>query len=84
VYVSVDMDIGARNALAGVRFLDRQGLSEPQLFRLLDYLDVLFQRGVKLAGLDLTEFNPRRAGRDSTYQIAAAIIKKLLAARPPS
>ncbi len=80
LYVSVDMDIGARNALDGVRFLDRQGLNEPQLFRLIGYLRDILDRGVKLAGLDLTEFNPRKAGLDQTYPIAAQIIKNLLAA----
>ncbi len=79
LYVSVDMDIGARNALEGVRFLDRQGLDEPQFFRLIGYLREVLDRGVKLAGLDLTEFNPRKAGLDQTYPIAAQIIKQLLA-----
>ncbi|MBI5583699.1 MAG: arginase family protein [Deltaproteobacteria bacterium] len=78
LYISVDMDIGARNALEGVRFLDRQGLSEPQLFRLIDHLKAVLKKGIKLAGLDLTEFNPRSPGRESTYRIAAEIIKKLL------
>jgi len=80
LYVSVDMDIGARNALEGVRFLDRQGLNEPQLLRLIGYLREVLDRGVKLAGLDLTEFNPRQAGLDQTYPIAAQIIKNLLPA----
>jgi arginase family enzyme len=78
LYISVDMDIGARNALEGVRFLDRLGLDEPQILRLADYLSDLLRRGVQLAGLDLTEFNPRRAGRDRTYLLAARIIQKLL------
>lgn len=79
LYVSVDMDIGARNALEGVRFLDRQGLNEPQLFRLIGYLREVLDRGVRLAGLDLTEFNPRKASLDQTYPIAARIIKNLVA-----
>ncbi len=79
LYISVDMDIGARNALDGVRFLDRQGLNEPQLFRLIGYLREVLDRGVKLAGLDLNEFNPRKAGLDQTYPIAARIIKNLVA-----
>lgn len=81
LYVSVDMDIGARNALEGVRFLDRQGLNETQLFRLIGYLREVLDSGVKLAGLDLTEFNPRKAGLDQTYPLAAKIIKQLLAGR---
>lgn len=78
VYISVDMDIGARNALQGVRFLDRRGLDEPQLFRVIGYLNEVLKRGVRLAGLDLTEFNPRQAGQDRTYPLAAQIIRKLL------
>lgn len=78
LYVSVDMDIGARNALEGVRFLDRPGLNEPQLFRVIDHLAGLLTKGTKLAGLDLTEFNPRRAGQDATYRIASEIIEKFL------
>jgi len=78
LYISIDLDIGAGNALQGVRFLDRQGLNEPQLFRVVGYLRDLLGRGMKLAGLDLTEINARQAGQDQTYRIAADIIKKLL------
>jgi arginase family enzyme len=81
LYISVDLDIGARNALEGVRFLDRQGLNAPQLFRLIGYLREVLDSGVKLAGLDLTEFNPRKAGLDQTYPLAARLIKQLLAGR---
>jgi arginase family enzyme len=79
IYISVDMDIGAGNALQGVRFLDRRGLDEAQLFRLIGYLSAIVKRGVRLVGLDLTEFNPRQAGQDRTYPLAAQIIRKLLA-----
>lgn len=79
LYLSVDMDIGAGNALEGVRFLDRTGLNEPQLFRVIETLADVLTNKVQLAGLDLAEFNPRRAGRDSTYRIAAEIVKKMVA-----
>jgi arginase family enzyme len=78
IYLSIDMDIGARNALEGVRYLDRQGLSVPQLMRLIGYVKEVLKRGVQLAGIDLCEFNPRKAGQDSTYRIAADMIKLLL------
>jgi arginase family enzyme len=78
VYLSIDMDIGARNALEGVRYLDRQGLSGPQLMRLINTIKEVLKRGVQLAGMDLCEFNPRKAGQDSSYRIAADMIKIIL------
>ena len=84
VYISIDLDIGARNGVEAVRFLEREGLNERQIYRLVDLLRSLFSRGIRLAGMDLTEINPRKAGahlttgRDQTYRIAANIIKKLL------
>jgi arginase family enzyme len=84
VYISIDLDVGARNGIEGVRFLDRQGLNERQIYRIVDFLKGLLSKGVRLAGMDLTEINPRRAGgyhpagEDQTYRIAANIIEKLL------
>ena len=84
VYISIDLDIGARNGIEGVRFLERQGLNERQIYRIVDSLRDLLLRGVQLAGMDLAEINPRKAGRyhhtgeDQTYRIAVNIIKKLL------
>jgi arginase family enzyme len=78
------LDIGARNGIEGVRFLERQGLNERQIYRIVDFLRDLLLKGVQLAGMDLTEINPRKAGRDhhtgedQTYRIAANIIEKLL------
>jgi arginase family enzyme len=84
VYISIDLDIGARNGIEGVRFLERQGLNERQIYRIVDSLKSLLSNKVQLAGMDLTEINPRRAGgrhltgEDQTYRIAANVIKKLL------
>jgi arginase family enzyme len=83
LYVSVDMDIGARNALEGVRFLDRQGLNETQLFRLIGHLREVLARGTQLVGIDLTEFNPRSPDRENTYRIATRLVKSLLAGALP-
>lgn len=78
VYVSIDMDIGADNALEGVRFHNRRGISEKQIYRLADALRKRIQDGAELAGMDLCEFNPRRAGGpDGTYRIAANLIAKI-------
>ncbi len=84
VYISVDMDIGARNALEGVRFRDRRGLQEKQIYRIAEAVRSLFSRHVRLVGLDITEINPRRAGgmlssgEDRTYRIAANLIEKIV------
>ena len=84
VYISIDLDIGARNGMEGVRFLERQGLNERQIYRIVDSLRDLLTKGTRLAGIDLTEINPRKAGRidatgeDRTYRIAANIVKKFL------
>jgi arginase family enzyme len=84
VYISIDLDIGARNGVEAVRFLERQGLNERQIYRIIDALKGLLSHGIQLAGMDISEINPRKAGRpqpggkDQTYQIAANIIKLLL------
>jgi arginase family enzyme len=84
VYLSFDLDIGARNGVEGVRFLERQGLNERQIYRLVDFFREPLSKGIRLAGMDLTEINARRAGgfsptgQDKTYEIAANIIRKLL------
>jgi arginase family enzyme len=85
VYISIDMDIGARNAVEGVRFLERQGLNEAQIYQWVEALRGILSRGIRLAGMDLSEMNPRKAGQalpgdgiDRTYRIAANILKRLL------
>lgn len=78
VYVSIDMDVGARNALEGVRFTERQGLSAPQIFAAARQIKTVLERGVSLAGIDLCEFNPRLMGPgEPTYRIAADLVKLL-------
>ena len=82
-YVSIDMDIGARNALNGVRFRNWQGLSETQIYRLVDTICQAGKSEVQIVGMDITEINPRIAGRkwgntvDRTYQIAASLVKRI-------
>lgn len=84
VYVSIDMDIGARNAVEGVRFKNRQGLSEAHLYRLMDAVVQTGGKELQLVGLDITEIDFRTAGmrlpsgQDKTYEIAANIIKKIV------
>ena len=82
-YVSVDMDIGSRNALDGVRLRNWQGLSEAQIYRLVDTICRAGKSEVQIVGMDITEINPRVAGRqwdesqDRTYQIAASLVKRI-------
>lgn len=84
VYISIDLDIGAKNGLEGVRFLERQGLNERQIYRVVEYLKDGLSNKVQLVGMDLTEINVRKAGRhhpsgdDPTYRIGANLIKTLL------
>jgi arginase family enzyme len=83
VYVSIDMDIGANNALEGVRFRNWKGLDEAKIYKIADDLSRLFSDSIHLAGMDICEIDPRRAGisgpsdKDQTYEIAANLIKKI-------
>ena len=83
VYLSIDMDIGARNALNGVRFLNRQGINEKQIYSILDHIENIVLESVELIGFDVMEFNPRKAnsefsqGKDRTYEIAKNIVHRL-------
>ena len=83
LYVSIDMDIGAGNALDGVRFRNWQGINEKQIYSIADLLKEILSKGIRLVGMDLAEFNPRRAnpgyltGNDRTYRIASNLIRKL-------
>ena len=83
MYVSVDMDVGAGNALSGVRFTNRRGLNEKQIYRISELLHERLAGGVNLIGMDLAEFNPRSIdpssdpSGDRTYRISANLIRKL-------
>ena len=81
-YLSVDMDIGARNAVEGVRFKNWKGLQEKQIYRLMDAVAGARGTDVQLVGMDITEIDPRQAGAsfgdtgDRTYSVAANLIEK--------
>jgi len=89
VYLSIDMDIGSRNALNGVRFRNWQGLSEAQLFRLSSTVWKAGGSQLQLVGMDLSEIDPRRAGQpletgqDATYRIAAGLVRQFAFGLPP-
>jgi len=83
VYVSIDMDIGANTALEGVRFRNWKGLDESKIYKIADTVKNIFSDSIHLAGMDICEIDPRRAGLsypsgiDQTYKIAANLIKKI-------
>lgn len=78
IYISIDMDIGACNALEAVRFRNRRGLNEVEIYSIADHLQKLLSRGINLAGMDISEINPRKAIKgDRTYRIASRLIWKL-------
>ena len=83
IYVSIDMDIGARNALEGVRFRNWKGLAEKQIYKVIGLICDFVAKDVQLAGMDITEINPRIAGsrftsgQDRTYRIATNLIKRV-------
>lgn len=86
VYVSVDLDVGSGAALQGVRFREREGLPPAALESLAGSLGRLVHT-VELAGLDVSELNPRTAGPgplapdDCTYDFACLFLEALLGER---
>jgi arginase family enzyme len=83
LYLSIDMDIGAGNATRAVRFRERTGLNERQIMALVRQAASCLSSGIRLAGLDLCEFNPREpslaegTGKDRAFEIAASIIEEM-------
>jgi arginase family enzyme len=83
VYLSVDMDIGSRNAVEAVRFRDWKGLNSKQIFSLANTIASQLSEERRLVGMDITEIDPRKAGQhfpsgqDRTYEMAAQLIQKV-------
>ena len=83
VYVSLDLDVGARKSLDGVRFREREGLGRARLEAVIASVGRLVDR-VELVGLDVSEINPRKAGpgtmapEDATYDVACLFLETLL------
>ena len=78
-YLSIDLDVGSRNALNGARFNDYAGLYEHTIYDLVKAISKSVKG--KLVGFDLMEMDVFNAGAkmgdsiDRTYQIAAKIIQ---------
>ena len=84
VYVSVDIDIGSRQALTGARFLDYLGLEESEIYRILDGLNKYAKdRKIEIVGADVMEIDQSKAGQkfgksyDKTYDITLEVIKRI-------
>ena len=84
VYVSVDIDIGSRQALTGARFLDYLGLEESEIYRILDGLNKYAkEKKIEIVGADVMEIDQSKAGHrfgknyDKTYDISLEVIKKI-------
>jgi len=78
LYVSIDIDVGANNALRGARFLDYDGLSEGAIYGIIMELKKQVKRRFQLVGFDIMEIDVFKASSDRTYQIEMNITKRLL------
>lgn len=84
IYLSIDIDIGAKAALRGARFLDYEGLNEEEIYRLIKLVRDRVGRESGLLGFDILETDVYEAGskrggsEDRTYQIEVNIVKLLL------
>lgn len=84
VYVSVDIDVGARAAIFGARFLELKGLNENEIYKIVSDIKNIVLDDTELIGLDIMETDVHKAGKkyegkvDRTYQIETNIIKRLI------
>lgn len=84
VYISVDIDIGSRQALNGARFLDYLGLEESEIYRILDgIVKYSKEKRIEIVGADVMEIDQSKAGQkfgknyDKTYDITLEVIKRI-------
>ncbi|NPV50843.1 MAG: hypothetical protein HPY60_06580 [Candidatus Methanofastidiosum sp.] len=84
IYVSVDIDIGSRQALTGARFLDYLGLEESEIYRILDGVNKYAkEKNIEIVGADVMEIDQSKAGQkfgknyDKTYDISLEVINRI-------
>ncbi len=84
LYVSVDIDIGSRQALNGARFLDYLGLNESEIYKILDKLNkYVKEQNIEIVGADVMEIDQLKAGKkigkktDKTYDITLEVVKRI-------
>lgn len=81
LYISFDLDVAAADERAGVRYPDPGALSGRDVDRLLAQLTQLIsQRGARLAGFDLVEFDCGREPEPSSWRLAGRVLDELRAA----
>nr|HOP08669.1 arginase family protein [Candidatus Methanofastidiosa archaeon] len=80
LHVSIDVDVGSRMALHGARFIDYKGLSEREIFSLLESVRSSNKR---IVSSDINEMDVWKAGqmysgkKDRTYDIAVRMTNSL-------
>jgi len=85
IYISIDVDIGSKNALTGARFLDYTGLSEDEVYRtVLEIVKLAQSNGIRFLGFDLMETDVFKANCDRTFEIEANLFKILARNFSPS
>lgn len=84
LYISVDIDIGSRQALNGARFLDYLGLEESEIYKILDgIVKYAKEKKIEIVGADVMEIDQLKAGQkfgknyDKTYDITLEVIKRI-------
>ncbi len=86
VYISLDLDVGSYNSTYAARYMDRQGISKQNL---LDTASIIAsecrQQRLKIAGLDIMEFNMHFLGietpsgiKDATLTLVGEFIEALM------
>ncbi|MHC1604766.1 MAG: arginase family protein [Candidatus Methanofastidiosia archaeon] len=85
LHLSIDIDVGSRNAIYGARFIDYKGLSEVEIFALIKKI---VQSKKRIVSADISEIDIWKAGKkffgktDRTYEIAAKMANMIFADRP--
>jgi len=80
IHVSMDIDVGSRNAIYGARFIDYKGLSSNEIFYLLQKI---LDTKKRIVSADICEIDVWKAGKkffgkqDRTYEVAAKIANML-------
>lgn len=84
LYISVDIDIGSRQALNGARFLDYLGLEESEIYKIIDgIVKYANEKKIEIVGADVMEIDQSKAGQklgknyDKTYDISLEVIKRI-------
>ena len=85
MYISLDLDVGSYNSIHAARYMDKPGISKQNL---LDVASIIAseccRRNLKIAGLDIMEFNMHFLGietpsgiKDETLALVGEFTKAL-------